>query len=79
MKDWIKQLFGDEPVITRIGPVIALLATYLVARGLLDSDTGQLIVGIIGAIGGSGLLVSARSAVYAESKADGPEHGERPE
>lgn len=63
MKTWLQQLLGDEPVITRVGPVIVLVAAFLAARGLLDGSTVELIVGIVAALGGGGALITARGKV----------------
>ena len=77
MKTWIERLLGDEPVLTRIGPAIALLAGYLVTRGVLDGDTGQLIAALVTVLGGGGALAAARGLVTPMSRLGGT--SERPE
>lgn len=71
MKNWIATLLGDEPVIASIGPVIILVAGYLFARGWLDSDTAQLIIGVVTAIGGGGAVLGARTLVTPTAKLPG--------
>lgn len=62
--DALKKLLGDEPLITRLGPVILAIVAYLVTRGVVDTDTADLITAVVVAIGGGGLLAAARGIVW---------------
>ncbi|RBO87016.1 hypothetical protein [Nocardia puris] len=59
----LRQLLADEPLLTRVGPAVALLVAYLLARGVIDSSTADLVVGIVGVLVGGGVMASARSKV----------------
>jgi hypothetical protein len=72
--DWIKRLLGDEPVVKTLGPAVVAIAAYLVTRGVIDSDTGQLIAAIIAALGGGGAIAIARAMVTPMSKLYSDEH-----
>jgi hypothetical protein len=58
----------SEPVITRVGPVVLLIVGYLLVKGGIDQDTSDLVLGIVGIILGSGVVVSARAAVTPMAK-----------
>ncbi|MGY1945347.1 hypothetical protein [Nocardia asiatica] len=64
----VKRVLGDEPVIKTIGPAVVAIAAYLVTRGVIDSDTGQLIAAVIAALGGGGAIAMARAFVTPLSK-----------
>lgn len=68
MKNWITALLGNEPLVAAVGPVVILVAGYLLARGWLDSDTAQLIIGVVTAIGGGGAVLGARALVTPTAK-----------
>lgn len=59
----IMDLLDSEPVLTRVGPVVGAIAVYLVAKGVVDQDTANLLVGLAVAVVGSGAAFSARELV----------------
>lgn len=68
MKNSITSLLDSEPVLTRVGPVVLAIVGYLVAKGMVDEDTANLIVALAVAVVGSGAMVSARARVWAPKK-----------
>jgi hypothetical protein len=52
-----------EPVRTRLYPVISLVVGYLVTRGAVDSNTADLVIGLVSALLGVGATEAARARV----------------
>ncbi|MBF6363220.1 hypothetical protein IU447_24190 [Nocardia farcinica] len=59
----LKKWWNDEPVATRVGPLIVLIAGYLVYRGVIDETTQELIIGIAAILLGGGAVAVARAKV----------------
>jgi hypothetical protein len=59
----MRELLAGEPVATRMGPAVALVAAYLFARGVIDASTADLIAGLVAILGGGGVLALARAKV----------------
>lgn len=68
---WIE----SEPVLTRVGPAVLLIVGFLVARGVIDRDTYDMVLGVVGLILGGGGLAGARAAVTPTAKLGGTEPG----
>lgn len=58
---WIEH----QPILVRIAPVLAALVAYMFARGIIDGDTANLVIAIVGALAGTGGVASAHAAVKA--------------
>ena len=52
-----------EPVAARLGPVLLAIVGYLVTRGTIDNQLGELLVAIVVALFGGGALAAARARV----------------
>lgn len=61
MIERIRTLLAGEPVATRVGPALALVAAYLFARGVIDASTADLIAGLVAILGGGGVVALARA------------------
>lgn len=59
----LKKWWNEEPIATRIGPVVVLLVGYLVTKGVIDEATQELVIGIAAALLGGGALLAARAKV----------------
>jgi hypothetical protein len=66
--DWIKAQLKGEPLATRVGPALLLIVGYLVTRGVLDEDLGQLIAAVVTVLIGGTALAAARALVTPMSK-----------
>lgn len=64
----LKKWWNEEPVATRVGPVVALIAGYLLYKGVIDAATEDLVIGIAGVLFGGTALLSARSTVLPLAK-----------
>jgi hypothetical protein len=64
----VRKWLRDEPIAARVGPAVVLLAGYLLARGVIDTDTADLVVALVGLVAGSGAVVGARALVTPLSK-----------
>lgn len=64
----LKKWWNEEPIATRVGPVVALIAGYLLYKGVIDAATEELVIGIVGVLLGGSALVSARSTVFPLAK-----------
>lgn len=64
----ITTLLDSEPIITRVGPIVTAVVVYLVAKGLIDQDTANLLVALAVGVVGSGAMVSARARVEVPPK-----------
>jgi len=64
----LKRWWAEEPIATRVGPVVLLIVGYLVTKGVVDEATEELIVGIAGLLFGGGALLTARAKVWPEIK-----------
>ncbi|WP_280455634.1 hypothetical protein [Nocardia brasiliensis] len=64
----LRKWWNEEPLATRVGPVVVLVVGYLVSKGFVDHATEDLIIGIAAAILGGGALVTARAKVWPELK-----------
>lgn len=64
----LKRWWNEEPIATRIGPVVVLIAGYLVTKGVIDEVTEELVIGIVGFLFGGGALLAARAKVSPLSK-----------
>jgi hypothetical protein len=62
MPNKVSILMDVEPILTRIGPVVVVLVGYLLARGIVDRDTYDLVVALAGVLIGGGAITTARSA-----------------
>lgn len=67
----LKKWWNEEPIATRVGPVVVLVAGYLVYKGIIDATTEELIVGVAAVLLGGGALASARATVYPFAKLPG--------
>ena len=67
----LKKWWNEEPIATRLGPVIVLVAGYLVYKGIIDATTEELVIGIAAALFGGTALVSARASVSPLAKLTG--------
>lgn len=67
----LKRWWDEEPIATRLGPVVALIAGYLVYRGVIDTQTQELVVGIVAILFGGAGVAAARSKVFAAAKLPG--------
>lgn len=67
----LKKWWNEEPIATRLGPVIVLVAGYLVYKGIIDATTQELIIGVAAALLGGGALASARASVSPLAKLTG--------
>lgn len=66
--DWINAQLKGEPLATRIGPALLLVVGYLVTRGVIDDDLGQLIAAVVTVLVGGTALAAARALVTPMSK-----------
>lgn len=64
----LRTLFREEPIATRVGPAVVLIAGYLLTRGVIDSDTADLITALVALIAGGGAVVGARALVFPMAK-----------
>ncbi|MGI5223073.1 hypothetical protein [Nocardia sp. CA-290969] len=64
----LKKWWNEEPIASRIGPVVALIAGYLLYKGVIDAATEELVIGVVGLLLGGTALVSARSTVFPFAK-----------
>jgi hypothetical protein len=64
----IRKWLRDEPIATRVGPAVVLVAGYLLARGVIDADTADLIVALVALVAGGGAVLGARALVSPLSK-----------
>lgn len=53
----------SEPVVTRIGPLVAFIVAFLLARGAINHDTYDFVLAVVSLLLGSGGIVGARAAV----------------
>ncbi len=67
----LRKWWNEEPIATRVGSIIILVAGYLVYRGVIDTQTQDLIVGIAAILFGGAGVVAARSKVFATAKLPG--------
>ncbi|MEV0367500.1 hypothetical protein [Nocardia fusca] len=67
----LKKWWNEEPVAVRVGPIVVLVAGYLVYKGIIDATTEELIIGVAAALLGGGALVSARASVSPLAKLTG--------
>ncbi|MBF6411192.1 hypothetical protein [Nocardia farcinica] len=70
----IKALVATEPILTRMTPVLGLLAIYLIGKYVTDADLANLLLGVATIVLGGGAMVTARSAVRPLAKDDGGKH-----
>lgn len=61
---------NSEPVITRVGPAVLLIVGFLVARGIIDHSTYDMVLGVVGLLLGGGGVIGARAAVTPLAKLD---------
>lgn len=64
----LRRWWAEEPVATRVGPIVVLIVGYLVTKGLVDEAAEELIIGIATALLGGGALLTARAKVWPEIK-----------
>ena len=57
------ELAAREPVAVRLLPVLLAIVAYLVARGTIDDQFGELLVALAVAVLGGGAVVGARARV----------------
>lgn len=57
------ELAAREPVAVRLVPALLAIVGYLVARGTIDNQFGELLVALIVAVLGGGAIVGARARV----------------
>ncbi|WP_280410678.1 hypothetical protein [Nocardia asiatica] len=74
LANWIKAQLKGEPLATRVGPALLLIVGYLVTRGVIDDDLGQLIAAVVTLLLGGGALAAARALVTPMSKLYSDEH-----
>ncbi|MGY2019408.1 hypothetical protein [Nocardia gipuzkoensis] len=74
LADWIKAQLKGEPLATRVGPALLLIVGYLVTRGVIDGDLGQLIAAVVTVLVGGSALAAARALVTPMSKLYSDEH-----
>jgi len=67
----LRKWWDEEPIATRVGPIVALVAGYLVYRGVIDTQTQELVVGIAAILFGGTAVAAARSKVFAEARLPG--------
>ncbi len=67
----LKRWWNEEPIATRVGPIVVLVAGYLVYRGVIDAQTQELIVGIAAVLFGGTAVAAARSKVFATANLPG--------
>jgi hypothetical protein len=72
--DWIKAQLQGEPLASRVGPALLLVVGYLVTRGVIDNDLGQLIAAVVTILIGGSALAAARALVTPMSKLYSDEH-----
>lgn len=66
--DSVNRLVTNEPLLTRVGPVLLAVVAYLATKAYIDTDTANLITAVLAAlIGGTG-LVTARALVTPDAK-----------
>lgn len=70
----LRKAFREEPILTRVTPVLSLLAAYLIGRYVVDAELADLLLGIVGILLGGGGALWARSAVRPLAKDDGGKH-----
>ncbi|AHH16598.1 hypothetical protein NONO_c17980 [Nocardia nova SH22a] len=64
----LRKWLAEEPIATRLGPVIVAFVAYLVARGVVSSDDIDQIAAIVAALGGVGGIFGARALVKPMAK-----------
>lgn len=70
----IREWLAREPLLARVGPIVLAVATYLLAKGMLDQETADLITAIVLAVGGGGALMLARERVSPYVRPPGGAH-----
>lgn len=58
------ELAAREPVAVRVLPVLLATIAYLVTRGTIDGEFGELLVALALAVLGGGAVVGARARVW---------------
>ncbi|MGV9742883.1 hypothetical protein [Nocardia farcinica] len=66
----IKALVATEPILTRLTPVLGLLAVYLIGKYVADAELADLLLGIAAVVLGGGAMASARSRVWVQRPTD---------
>jgi len=59
----ITKVLNSEPILTRMSPVLGLLAIYLIGKYVTDADLANLLLGIATIVLGGGAMVTARAKV----------------
>ncbi|WP_327100076.1 hypothetical protein OIE68_15630 [Nocardia vinacea] len=61
--DSIRIWLAGEPLAARVGPALLLIVGYLVTRGVVDNDLGQLIAAVVTVLLGGGAVAATRALV----------------